>query len=177
MILNALRKDLETLLEQKRKEGTNVRSDKHLEQLYSYLVSKLTELGMTNIRRNETLTHPENELISKNFDITYQDEKGMTKAIELKSMNSSYVKNMNNRCEEMWGQAKAAKSFFKLDGYSYVFVLNELEESCAHRLVKKLAWYATDALSDGSMDNFALLRMVPDDPHFVNGFSFEECTW
>ena len=107
---------------------------------------------------------------SKKWDITAYDKGALIGAIELKSINSSFSNNSNNRAEESVGSATDVEFAVKghlmgptalRPNFGYVLIINENDESlkCPGKRVSDLPIYGIDPLFEvGSyIDRFAIM--------------------
>mgnify|MGYP005631156489 FL=1 len=128
--------------------GTSVRTDKHLAPIYDCIKGKVKANELANVLPKKAITPTQR----KTYDLRYEDESG-EHAIELKSINGSSAKNINNRLEEMSGQSWSAKSIYGHETFSYVFVIN-----CprSEEIKERIYEYARCLREDGYLDRFSI---------------------
>jgi hypothetical protein len=143
----------------------SVRSDKHLNPLLENIKAEI-------IKNNFLLVSPKivhDKSYKKNFDVVYYSS--TTKkysGIELKSINSSFGKNFNNRIDEMMGQAYGAKSLLNFESFGYAFVINETSEQVPTHYIDRLKGCADKLMQDGLLDSFQLIKITKKET-FVEG--------
>jgi len=142
-----------------------VKSDQHLGVLKKFLKDKIAKNPKNTFTKQRVVG--KDGKCTKNFDIVWVDEDGLH-AIELKSMNGSAAKNINNRIEEMVGQSFASKVRYNLKTFKYIFVDNcEMKD-----LTKdKLFIQSEDLISRGFLDDISIFQT--HDSKFYKTKSFE----
>ena len=129
-----------------------VRSDAHLKQLRDFLKDKVESSKNNRIISNIVST--KDNICRKNFDIVWRNQDG-THAVELKSINGSAQKNINNRIEEMTGQSFNAKKIYGLKTFRYVFVDNcKMKENTKERLLV----HAEQSIQEGYLDDISIFQ-------------------
>ena len=141
-----------------------VKNDSHLSAIYDHLKEKIESSGHKILKKK---VHSLDGIHAKNYDLVYQAE-GIN-AIELKSINSNPGKNMNNRIEEMIGQAYRSSRFLPVKKFDYIFILN-CETTSTHK--KRLFQTATKLVDDGLLHRFAIFDTTCGT--FYKTGSFEE---
>jgi hypothetical protein len=142
-----------------------VRSDKHLKKLKDFLLKKIRSTQKNEIISSVVSTG--DNICRKNFDIVWKNQQGRH-AIELKSINGSASKNINNRIEEMIGQSFNAKEIYGLRTFSYVFVDNC---SLKNEIRERLFIHASKVIQSGYLDRISIFQTHNSD--FYKTKSFE----
>lgn len=158
-----------------------IRNDKHLNSVYDYLHDVLEKEGK-EIVSNKV----KGRSYSKNYDIVYKDKenfwskllkKDTRNVIELKSVSSHTIaKAINNRVEEMVGQAYLLKNTLNLESMSYVFIVNETKDKSKEKYITKLKKSAKILLDDNLLKNFVLIRVDQDGVHHDETYHIKDFT-
>ncbi len=158
--------------------GNQVKSDKHLDSVYDYLNKKI-------ITKNKIIC--KSKVGNKRYDLVFKNKThflnkffaNKTKdAIELKSISAtSFAKNINNRIEEMAGQAYISKYINKIKSFSYVFVINETQSSMQSKHITRLTNCVDDLLKRKYIKNFVLIRVTKNGANIDSKFSFNNWNW
>jgi len=158
-----------------------IRNDKHLNSVYDHLYNLLKKEGK-EIVSNKV----KGRSYSKNYDIVYKEKenfwskllkKDTRNVIELKSVSSHTIaKAINNRVEEMVGQAYLLKNTLNLESMSYVFIVNETKDKSKEKYIIKLKRSAKILLDDNLLKNFVLIRVDQDGVHHDETYHIKNFT-
>jgi len=149
----------------------NTQSGRHIVPLQTTLIADMVRCGYeaeSVCSDSGNVTLPGWFRPSKKWDITAFYGETLVAAIELKSINSSFGNNANNRAEEALGSAVdvdyATKNHLLEPNslppsYGYVLVIRKTDESSQPRKGASLGRYEQDQAFDGAsyIDRFVLL--------------------
>jgi hypothetical protein len=105
--------------------------------------------------------------MTKCLDRVYENSAGVH-GIEMKTITGSHQKNVNNRIEEMCGQALLAKRNYNLKTFRYIFVINcKMKDEYKSRFLRA----AEISKQEGHLDDYCFFDV--NKGSFLNNQSFE----